>query len=106
MEQGLSSGLDLLQEPAEPIAETTGSGVGIAQVSAARGLLVHRVALDQGRITEYRILAPTEWNFHTRGVVAQGLAALPPCDVGTLERLASLFVTAVDPCVEYHVTVS
>ena len=52
------------------------------------------------------VFAPTEWNFHPRGVVALGLAALPASDAETLEQQAGLLVTAVDPCVEYHVTIS
>jgi len=88
------------------LAEATGKGIGIAQVQAARGLLIHRVAIHRGRISDYRILAPTEWNFHPRGVVFQGLAALPISDADTLARQAGLFVTAVDPCVDYHVTIS
>jgi hypothetical protein len=77
-------------------------GVGLAQVQAARGLLVHRVRLAGEHIAEYRILAPTEWNFHPQGVVAAGLGGLmeqaaPPA----LEPLARLFITAVDPCVDF-----
>jgi len=95
-----------LDEPAEPLAAATGKGVGIALVPAARGLLVHRAEITGNRIRHYRILAPTEWNFHPQGVVARGLAALPATDEETLKRQAALFVTAVDPCVDYHVTIS
>lgn len=77
-------------------------GVGLAQVPAARGLLVHRVRIAEGRVAEYRILAPTEWNFHPKGVVAAGLGDLA-ARVGHGERLglARLFITAVDPCVDF-----
>jgi hypothetical protein len=77
--------------------------VGLAQVQAARGLLVHRVAIQAGRVTDYRILAPTEWNFHPQGPAAQGLATLPDTNDATLRRMAGLFVTALDPCVAYDV---
>ena len=80
-------------------------GVGLAQVQAARGLLVHRVRIDGGRVAEYRILAPTEWNFHPQGVLATGLTELAglvaDTDPAALERLARLFIAAVDPCVDY-----
>lgn len=92
--------------PGAPAAVSTGPGVGIAQVPAARGLLIHRVAVDADLVSDYRILAPTEWNFHPRGAVTQGLKDLPLADIRTLGRQASLFVTVVDPCVEYHVKVS
>jgi coenzyme F420-reducing hydrogenase alpha subunit len=111
LQSDLRSQLGRLDEPIASPAQSPGEGVGIALVPAARGLLIHRVAIDRGRITDgrisdYRILAPTEWNFHPRGVVFQGLAALPVTDADTLARQAGLFVTAVDPCVDYHVTIS
>lgn len=91
-----------LQSPASLEANLP-PGVGLAQVQAARGLLVHRVALQGGRVADYRILAPTEWNFHPQGVAALGLATLPSTDDRTLLQLAGLFVTALDPCVAYDV---
>ncbi|WP_462321349.1 nickel-dependent hydrogenase large subunit [Halochromatium sp.] len=82
--------------------------VGIGSADAARGLLLHRVVLVDGRVEQYQILAPTEWNFHPEGVVAQGLAAIARSGaVGPeLEHLARLYITAVDPCVEYRLSVS
>jgi coenzyme F420-reducing hydrogenase alpha subunit len=107
LQQDLRSGLSELDEPARfSFASVTADGVGVALVPAARGLLVHRVAVDQGLIRDYWILAPTEWNFHPRGVVAKGLSTLSSTNAATLKRQASLFVTAVDPCVEYHVRVA
>ena len=79
-------------------------GLGIGQVEAARGRLVHRVTLDGERVTTYRMLAPTEWNFHPRGVVYQALISLDPGD--DLVRLGSLLVEAVDPCVGYDLEVA
>jgi hypothetical protein len=79
-----------------------GPGVGLAQVPAARGLLIHRVEVRDGRVADYRILAPTEWNFHPRGVVAAGLDAIAARVRGPeLGPLARLFVAAVDPCVDF-----
>jgi hypothetical protein len=91
-------------------AAMRGPGFGLAQVQAARGLLVHGVELDpvdleRGQVRDYRILAPTEWNFHPQGVVARGLATLSPMtDETQLRRQAGLFVTLVDPCVDYHLS--
>ncbi|MFP4279676.1 MAG: nickel-dependent hydrogenase large subunit [Halochromatium sp.] len=84
------------------------AGVGIGAAEAARGLLVHRVSIADGRVERYRILAPTEWNFHPAGVVAQGLAAIARGGAKgpELERLARLYITAVDPCVDYQLSVS
>ena len=37
-------------------------GTGLAAVQTARGLLIHHARLTQGRIADYRIVAPTEWH--------------------------------------------
>lgn len=80
------------------------NGSGLAQVEAARGRLVHWVHLERGLLREHRILAPTEWNFHPRGVVQSALRGLA---VGPeLSRLAQLLVDAVDPCVECRIEVT
>lgn len=86
-----------------------GAGIGIGRADAARGLLVHRVEVIDNRVTEYRILAPTEWNFHPNGVVAAGIAGdalAQVADDAELMRRAALYVTAVDPCVGYALSVS
>lgn len=90
------------------------TGIGLACVEAARGLLVHRLVLDGERVADYRILAPTEWNFHPDGVVAAGLRGIAadladtddPMRVALLRRHATLHITAVDPCVDYALSVS
>lgn len=90
------------QQPAEGAAACLGPGEGLAQVEAARGRLIHWVRLVDDRVGDYRILAPTEWNFHPRGVVARGIAALGPGDMASRKRQAALLVNAVDPCVDYR----
>jgi hypothetical protein len=105
LQQRLRASLDTAESVAPFPAASTGLGVGIAQVQAARGLLIHRMEADGERVRDYRILAPTEWNFHPKGAVARGLAALEPADDATLSRQVGLLVTAVDPCVDYDVTI-
>ncbi|MBK1643649.1 hypothetical protein CKO25_03035 [Thiocapsa imhoffii] len=92
------------QAPAPPPAQVNppGTGVGIGRTQAARGLLVHLARLDQDRISDYRILAPTEWNFHPEGVVAAALTALPPAPDAAWRRRAELLITAIDPCVAFR----
>jgi len=80
-------------------------GTGVGQVEAARGRLVHRVVLEEGHVSRYQILAPTEWNFHPSGVVARGLGSLPYTDEVTLRRQAALLINAVDPCVGYELRI-
>ncbi|MFZ2407139.1 MAG: nickel-dependent hydrogenase large subunit, partial [Methylobacter sp.] len=92
--------------PVLPAIGAANEGIGLAQVQAARGLLIHRLELRQGRIDDYRIIAPTEWNFHPEGVVTQGLKQLTAANPIDLQRQAELLINAVDPCVQYalHLT--
>jgi Ni,Fe-hydrogenase I large subunit len=78
---------------------------GIASVEAARGRLTHRVRLDGDRITDYTILAPTEWNFHPQGVVARGLASLRSTNHEQLREQSEFIIHAVDPCVAYDLQI-
>ncbi len=86
---------------------STGPRQGLAWVEMARGLLIHQVLLDDavaGRAPVVRacqVLAPTEWNFHPEGLVAQALAALPADGPGLHERVG-LLMAAFDPCVSYE----
>jgi Ni,Fe-hydrogenase I large subunit len=66
--------------------------------------LIHRLVLRQGRVYDYRIVAPTEWNFHPDGVLAQGLLQLRTSDVDSLRRQAHWLTQAVDPCVQFQLT--
>jgi hydrogenase large subunit len=49
-----------------------GEGVGI--VEAARGSLVHRVRIDEGRIAAYQIVTPTQWNLGSGPAEDPGVA--------------------------------
>lgn len=77
---------------------------GMAGVETSRGLLLHVARLRDGKIADYRIVAPTEWNFHPAGPLAQALAGLR---VGPgLEAAARLVSQSLDPCVAYGVELS
>lgn len=76
---------------------------GIGEVEAARGRLVHRVEVERGNVKGYQILAPTEWNFHPHGVVAEALATLQGSR-DKVEQQARLLVNAIDPCVGYDLS--
>ncbi len=82
-----------------------GSADGLAQVEAVRGRLVHRVRIEDGLISRFQVLAPTEWNFHPRGLLCKSLEALPPLETDQLEKLARLVIDAIDPCVGYRLAV-
>ena len=92
----IESQATLLHSGALPL----GAGQAIAWCEMARGLLLHWVQLDdQHRVQDYRVLAPTEWNFHPDGALAQALTQLHPTDVAAACCLAS----AYDPCVQCSV---
>lgn len=79
---------------------------GLAQIEAARGRLIHRVEIKQNIITNYQILAPTEWNFHPQGVVAKSLCSLTNSkNKDDIEKLAHLVINAIDPCVGYRLRI-
>jgi Ni,Fe-hydrogenase I large subunit len=72
------------------------AGQALAWVEMARGLLFHWVQLDAaGAVQNYRVLAPTEWNFHPQGALARALSALPAGATAAANTLAA----AYDPCV-------
>jgi coenzyme F420-reducing hydrogenase alpha subunit len=80
-------------------------GVGIAAVETARGTLVHCVALDGEKVARWRIVAPTEWNFHPAGAFAQGLAGTEARSEADVRRAAALLAHALDPCVGFEIAV-
>jgi hypothetical protein len=88
---------------AEVGARTLADGSGIAWVENARGLLTHHVHFDAGRADVYRILAPTEWNFHPEGALARALSGVPADDLTGVKRHAWQLVQSLDPCVACRV---
>lgn len=79
---------------------------GLKQVEATRGRLIHHVEIKQGRIENYQILAPTEWNFHPRGLVAKSLCSIANCNpVDEIETIAHLMINTIDPCVAYRLRI-
>lgn len=79
------------------------ASAGIAQVEAARGRLLHYLQLDGDTVTRYRIVAPTEWNFHPEGVLLDMLGGLHSQGEDLLTQ-ARLLVCLVDPCVSCRVS--
>ncbi len=100
MRETLRHALPLAQGGALP------SGQGLAQVEAARGRLVHAVTLKGDHVAEYRILAPTEWNFHPRGPVARMLSSIKAHNDADWRMLAELCIRVIDPCVGYRLEVA
>lgn len=78
--------------------------VGVAAVETSRGLLIHVVRVVDAKVADYQIIAPTEWNFHPQGTLAQSLAVLEADE--HLGRHAQMVCQSLDPCVSYTVEVS
>jgi coenzyme F420-reducing hydrogenase alpha subunit len=84
-----------------PLDQLVARGNGFGAVESARGRLYHACRLDgDGRIADYRIVAPTEWNFHPDGPFARLVAGarIGRGEVAKrrVERLAFVF----DPCIK------
>jgi hypothetical protein len=84
---------------------TPGAG-GYGAVECARGRLYHQAEIGaDGRLSAYRILAPTEWNFHPAGPFVETLLS---SQIGTDEaaiRSVSLLAVLFDPCVAFEVDI-
>jgi hypothetical protein len=92
--------------PATPADVVTDErGRGWALVDTARGQLLHVAAVEAGTARFYRIVAPTEWNFHPRGALPGLLADAPAGSREAAARLGGLAIQALDPCVAYRVEV-
>lgn len=90
--------LEAPASPCRPVPEA----IGIGQVETARGRLVHWLRLEQGLVAYYHILAPTEWNCHPEGTLAEGLMALGHGSPQELGRRAGMLIEAIDPCVGWQ----
>jgi hypothetical protein len=86
-------------------AWTLADGTGLAAVQTARGLLMHHARLAHGRIADYRIVAPTEWNFHPQGALFRGIVGTGAPDEATLRSRTALALHALDPCVGFRIEV-
>ncbi|MBF0324383.1 MAG: nickel-dependent hydrogenase large subunit [Alphaproteobacteria bacterium] len=79
-------------------------GDGIGLVEAARGALGHWLTIQAGKITDYRIIAPTTWNFSPRDVMGrpgplEAALANTPVAPGDANPVAVQHVVrSFDPC--------
>lgn len=83
-----------------------GDGLGLGVAEAARGRLFHRVVLEKGKVKDWRLLAPTEWNFHAKGPFALGLIGLDAKDGAEAAKMARIQGLALDPCVGLEIEVA
>lgn len=91
-------------EPQSSLIKTSHKGTGI--VKAARGALLHQLQLEDQSASEcivkdYKIVAPTEWNFHPRGTLVKMLEGVKVGKEQLLVLVESL-IKLIDPCVEWQ----
>jgi Ni,Fe-hydrogenase I large subunit len=80
-----------------------GGHQAIAWCEMARGLLLHWLKLDgQGHVLDYKVLAPTEWNFHPHGGLSKAISALGPHDTASAWALAAAYDACVECTVRTH----
>ncbi|GAB4355025.1 MAG: nickel-dependent hydrogenase large subunit [Gammaproteobacteria bacterium] len=79
-------------------------GQGAGLVEAARGSLGHWLRIEQGRIANYQIIAPTTWNFSPRdaagtpGALEQALVGTPMREGEETPLAVQHVVRSFDPC--------
>jgi hypothetical protein len=93
------------RSPAGVGAQTLTSGCGVAWVDNARGLLIHQVLLDRQIARRYRIVAPTDWNFHPDGALASALIGAPARDLTEVKQQARRLVHSLDACMACRVEI-
>ncbi|HDR8963475.1 hypothetical protein [Burkholderia vietnamiensis] len=83
-------------------------GEAMAWCETARGVLIHWVRLvpgDAARVADYRVVSPTEWNFHPDGTLAHALARVDVRPYGgddaALAARVGALMGAFDPCIAY-----
>lgn len=79
---------------------------GLSVVRTARGMLLHHVRIEAGRVAQYLTVAPTEWNFHPQGALASDLGGLKENDAVRLMNTVKHYVLSLDPCVEYEIEIA
>ncbi len=96
--RSLLSSLDLSQPsfiPPSHIESISGSGVGI--VEAPRGSLIHRARIEKGKIVEYSIITPTQWNLGNGTLSNLGVAQKAMIGAESIAK-ASLIFRTFDVC--------
>ena len=92
-----------LNQPSGLIGSISLNGLRLGWAQSVRGLLLHLARVEQGQVVDYRICAPTEWNFHPHGPLARLLRQLQGNSVKPLKSGAELAALALDPCVPFEV---
>ena len=113
VQQRLQAVLVQIQQDVQQLAHPTAawdcpvcleSHEGVAVVQTTRGLLLHRLRLHGLQLSEWQMLAPTDWNFHPRGLLVSQLQGLRVAeDFQQTEAWVNTLIQSIDPCVAVQV---
>ncbi|MDP3238284.1 MAG: hypothetical protein Q8S33_07020 [Myxococcales bacterium] len=92
-----------LQHPSPPQRPARDGRRGFGTAPTSRGPVLHAVDIEQRQVVGWRVVAPTEWTFHSDGPVREALVGLAAPDVQEATRWARWAVATLDPCVEFGV---
>jgi hypothetical protein len=83
-----------------------GENFSLGWVQTARGLLIHLANILADKVSQYFIVAPTEWNFHPEGTLNKTLIHSHFSSTQFCEKAVKLAILALDPCIEFNVGVA
>lgn len=89
-----------------PVVAGGGGGLGLAQAATARGVLTHAVRVADGRVTDYRVLAPTDAFFRDAAGLSGLLAGVAAATRDAARRRLEQAVLALDPCLPYQLEIN
>lgn len=91
--------------PALADVSAIGPGLGLATIETARGLLMHGVRIDDGRITDYAICTPSAWNFHPAGSFVREGSDWTAQSQSAAELRLNALILALDPGSSYQLEI-
>jgi len=84
-----------------PGAAAGGEGWGVGQTMCARGVLTHAVHVEEEKVRNYRVWAPTDCHFAAADGLQILLAGRHFADLGAARQALEQAVLALDPCLPY-----
>lgn len=84
-----------------PVAAAGGKGWGVGQTLTARGVLTHAAHVEEGRIINYKVWAPTDALFADTTALATLLGDARHASPEAARQALNRAVLALDPCLPY-----
>ena len=93
----------LQAETPYPLALAADNDCAVAQTITARGVLTHAARLAAGRVTQYRVWAPTDLFFADTQALSGLLAGAEFASAAAAQQAIEQAILALDPCLPYTV---